>query len=293
MILKVPLSHRNEEPEKSVLYIVGTPIGNLSDISLRAIKVLKKSSLILCEDTRTTKKLLNHLEISNKLISFNEHNCKAKIPFVICELSKGKSIALVSEAGTPLISDPGELLVKEARVNNLEVISIPGPCAVISALVISGLPCSKFVFYGFIPKSTKERKKILEAIKINKYSSVVYESPFRIKKLLLDLNSICGGHRKIAISKELTKKFEQFIGNTIHEALTYFDNNLPKGEFTIVVGGNEDQLKDDDLYSLIKRELLELINAGLTHSNASNYLAKKYKEPRNKVYKLLFTDILE
>ena len=178
------LSHRNKEPERGVLYIVGTPIGNLEDISLRASNILKNVSLIACEDTRITGKLLKNISVSNKLISFHKYSSSDKLDFLISKLKKGDSIALVSDAGMPLISDPGNHLVRETKNNNLDVICIPGPCAAITALVSSGLDSSQFTFFGFIPKSSKEREDTLKKICENQITSIIYESPKRIIKLI-------------------------------------------------------------------------------------------------------------
>ena len=171
MSSKTSFSHRDQEPENSVLYLVGTPIGNLDDISLRAIKILKNVSLIACEDTRQTIKLMNRLGIKNKLISFNEHNSFKRIPKFIDELKEGKSIALVSDAGMPIICDPGEDLVKNVKSNGIDVICIPGPCAALTALVSSGMPSSSFIFEGFLPKKKNEREKLFKICESNKQQS--------------------------------------------------------------------------------------------------------------------------
>jgi len=281
------LSHRKCEPEKSTLYIVGTPIGNLTDISKRAIKILKDVNLIACEDTRVTLKLLNHLNLSNKLISLNEHNYMSRFKTILNELNLGSSVALVSDAGMPLISDPGESLVKFIRANNFDVISVPGPCAAISALISSGLSTSQFVFYGFIPKSGKERAKSIGLIHNSKFTSIVYESPNRIKKFLSDLNDICGGERDIAIIRELTKKYEQYIGNNISEVIKHFDKNEPRGEFTIIIGRyKKTEIDEISEIKSIKDDLIYLTNAGLSHSKAAYFLSKKHNISRNKIYSL-------
>ena len=282
-------SHRKSEPEEGVLYIIGTPIGNLNDISKRAINILSKVSLIACEDTRNTKKLMQCLDISNKLVSFNDHNAKTKLSFLIADLKRGNSIALVSDAGMPLISDPGALLVQEAKKESIDIITIPGPCAALAALVCSGLLTRIFTFYGFLPKSGKERKEILNSIKISKETSIIYESPKRIIKLLEELRSICGGQRNISLSKELTKKFEQHLGDDLDSVINFLLNNEPKGEFTLIISGNDLNSKDEES-KLLKNELYELIEAGLSHSAASNYLSKKYQKSKNKIYKLLIED---
>ena len=286
--LQDSFSHRGPEPEKSILYIVCTPIGNLNDMSQRAKNILSNVSLIACEDTRNTGKLLKYLNISNKLISFNQHNSKERVPFIISELHKDKSIALVSDAGTPLISDPGELLVDKVIEANFDVITIPGPCAAITALACSGLGASKFIFYGFLPKSGKERNELIVSIKNSRFTSIIYESPKRVCKLLLDLKNSCGEQRMISISKELTKKFEKSIKCNIKEAINYFSITKPIGEFTLVISPNEEKDDEKDAYEKnLKKEFLELISAGLSHSSAALYLAKKHKKYKNKIYNML------
>ena len=283
-------SHRSQEPEQSVLYIVSTPIGNLNDISLRAINILKGVSLIACEDTRITGKLLKHLKISNKLISYHKNNFSQKIPFLIKELNSKKSIALVSDAGTPLISDPGELLVSKVIENNFDVISIPGASALLAALVSSGFTTSKFTFYGFIPKNIKEREALLTSISNNNYTSIIYESPKKLKKLLLDLKLFCDGTRRIKAIKEITKRFEKHYGESLNDLIDYFSRNEPKGEFTIIIEGKKNINEKKDLE--LRIELLELMKAGLSHSSASAYLSNRYSISRKKIYSLILKDNL-
>ena len=237
MNIKQPSSHKNPEPESSVLYIVGTPIGNLSDLSSRAIHILKNVSLIACEDTRQTKKIMNKFEFKNNLISFNKHNSLNKIPRIINDLNSGKSVALVSDAGMPSICDPGEDLVKDARSNGINIICIPGPCAALTALVSSGLPSSKFIFEGFLPKKKSLREKILLEISKNDKTTIIYESPHRLKQLLNELKVYCGGEREIQVSRELTKKFEEHIGNDINSVIKNFQEKQVMGEITIVLKG--------------------------------------------------------
>ncbi len=288
---QITFFHRTAEPEQSVLYVVGTPIGNLNDLSPRAINVLKNVSTIACEDTRKTMKLLNSFNISNRLMSLNKHNTHNKVDFIVSELEKKNSFALVSDAGMPLISDPGELLVKLVRKNGFDVVCIPGPCSAITALVSSGLPTSKFIFYGFLPRNNKDKQEVLNSIFKSCFSSILFESPKRIIKLLFDLKKICGGEREISLSRELTKKYEQHIGDNIDEALSYFESTEPKGEFTIIVGPNKDlNLTNKTNYDNIKRDLIELMNAGLSHSAASIYLSNKYKLSKNKIYNLIINN---
>ena len=279
-------SHKKHEPESGFLYIVGTPIGNLNDLSNRAINILSNVSLIACEDTRQTKKILNKFNFKNNVISFNQHNSFQKIPKLINELKEGKSLALVSDAGMPSICDPGEDLIKEARNNKLNIICIPGPCAAITALVSSGFPSSKFIFEGFLPKKKTEREKILLDISNNEKTTILFESPHRLKKLLNELKEICGDEREIQIFRELTKKFEEQIGNNIYEVLEFLEGKDILGEITIVIKGFSKSKYQDFDKSFFKRELYDLIDAGLTLSAASKYLAKKNNLKKTTIYNL-------
>ena len=283
---KISLSHRDIEPENGTLYLVGTPIGNLSDISKRALHILNEVCFIACEDTRLTKKIISSYKISNKLISFNQHNSFKKIPKMISDLEAGKSIALVSDAGMPGICDPGEQLVKNARLAGHNVVCTPGPSAAITALVSSGLPSSKFIFEGFLPKKKVEREKILFEISKNTKTTIIYESPHRINKLLKELKKYCGGSRKIVIARELTKKFEEHITHNIDEVIKLFEDTKPKGELTILLEGieNNENIKLDKIE--LKKELYDLVSIGLTLSAASKYLAKKNNIPKREIYNL-------
>ena len=279
-------SHKKHEPESGFLYIVGTPIGNLNDLSNRAINILTNVSLIACEDTRQTKKILNKFNFKNNVISFNQHNSFQRIPKLINELKEGKSLALVSDAGMPSICDPGEDLIKEARNNELNIVCIPGPCAAITALVSSGFPSSKFIFEGFLPKKKTEREKILLEISNNEKTTILFESPHRLKKLLNELKEICGDEREIQIFRELTKKFEEQIGNNIYEVLEFLEGKDILGEITIVIKGFSKNKYQDFDKSFFKRELHDLIDAGLTLSAASKYLAKKNNLKKSTIYNL-------
>ena len=280
------LSHRREEPENGVLYLVGTPIGNLNDISPRAINILKNVSLIACEDTRHTKKITSRFDINNRLISFNKYNSQSRIPKIINFLKEGKSVALVSDAGMPSICDPGEDLVKNLNIHDLQIICIPGPSAALTALVSSGFPASKFNFEGFIPKKKKEREKILSEISMNEKTTIVFESPHRFKKLLNELKEHCGGEREISISRELTKKFEEKINNNIENVINIFKDREIKGEITIVIRGINKNKKEEFNKPLLKKEIMELIDAGLSLSAAAKYLAKKKNLKKNLLYNL-------
>ena len=283
---KTLLSHRSIEPEDGVLYLVGTPIGNLGGISQRSLNILEKVFLIACEDTRQTKKIMNSYKISNNMESFNLHNSFKKIPKIIDFLNSGKSIALVSDAGMPGICDPGEELVRCTINAGLEVICIPGPCAAITALVSSGLPSSRFIFEGFLPKKKIDREKILLEISKCEKTTILYESPHRLNKLLEELKKYCGGKREIRIAKELTKKFEEHIGQNIDDIIKFFENKEPKGEFTILVKGieNKKNFKFDNV--MIREDIHELVSLGLSLNSASKYLAKKNNISKRTIYNL-------
>ena len=283
---KSSFSHRREEPESGVLYLVGTPIGNLNDISARAINILKKVSIIACEDTRQTKKITSRFEINNRLISFNKYNSISRIPKIINLLKEGKSVAVVSDAGMPAICDPGEDLVKNVKLNNLETICVPGPSAVLTALISSGFSASKFIFEGFLPRKQNEREKILLEISKNEKTTIIFESPHRFNKLLNELKKYCGGQREISVSRELTKKFEEQINNKIDNVIDIFKNRKIIGEITIVIKGLEKDNQKEINELKLKKELEELINAGLTLSAASKYLAKKNNLKKNLIYNL-------
>tara|TARA_A100001388_G_scaffold247043_1_gene206373 strand:+ start:2062 stop:2928 length:867 start_codon:yes stop_codon:yes gene_type:complete len=287
MNIKSLSSHKSQEPESGVLYIVGTPIGNLNDLSPRALNILENVSLIACEDTRQTKKIMSKFEFRNNLMSFNKNNSSNKVPQIINKLISGKSIALVSDAGMPSICDPGEDLIKEVRSNELDLVCIPGPCAALTALVSSGLPSSKFTFEGFFPKKASERKKILLEINESEKTVILFESPNRLKKLLNELREYCGGEREIHVFRELTKKFEEHAGNNINQVINYFKDREIIGEITLVIRGKDINKQESNFNEyILKKELLDLINAGLSLSKASAYLAKKTKFTKSKIYNL-------
>jgi len=280
------LSHRSEEPENGILYMVGTPIGNLNDISQRALNILQNVSLVACEDTRQTKKIMSKFNISNKLISFNQHNSSIKIPKIVNDLKEGKSIAIVSDAGMPGICDPGEEITKSVKSEGIDIICVPGACAAITAIVSSGLSSSSFVFEGFLPKKKIDREKILLEISKNEKTTIIYESPKRLRKLLNELLEFCGEDREIMVARELTKKFEEHIGNNINNVIEFFRDKDIIGEITIVIKG---KTKGDfnPNKSIIKKDLNDLIDAGLSLSAASKYLAKKNGLKKSEVYNLI------
>ena len=222
----------------SKLYVIPTPIGNLEDITLRAIRLLKEVDLVLAEDTRTTKKLFSHYEINTKLSSFHMHNEHKVLSKYISRLKGGETFALVSDAGTPAISDPGFLLIRECVIEDIEVDCLPGATAFVPALVNSGLPNEKFVFEGFLPVK-KGRQTRLKLLAEEERTMVFYESPHRIIKTLSQFSEYFSEERKVSISREISKMFEETIRGTTSEVLHYFEQKKPKGEFVIVVEGNK------------------------------------------------------
>ena len=219
------------------LYLVPTPLGNLADFTYRAVNVLGEVDLILAEDTRTSTKLLNHYNISRPLQSFHMHNEHKKLEGIILQLNYGKTIAMISDAGTPGISDPGFLLVREAIANNIEVICLPGPTALIPALVQSGFPTERFIFEGFLPPK-KGKKTRLEQLSQDSRTIVFYESPHKLIKTLTQLITYFKGERQVAISREMTKIYEETYRGTLEEAVVHFNEKVPKGEFVVCISGN-------------------------------------------------------
>ena len=284
-------SNKRPEPLGKVLYIVGTPIGNLGDLSPRAKKILREVSVIACEDTRYSGQLIRSLESHASLISFHSHNRKKMIPKLISFLKEGKSLALISDAGLPGISDPGEDLVSSARKSGFEVICIPGACAATTALISSGLPSGRFCFEGFIPTKTKERKKRLQTISKEQRTSIIFEAPHRLIKLLKELAELCGEDREIHISRELTKIHEEHIGPTIEAALTHFHANKPIGECTVILGGNP---LLNTIYctdnQLIER-MQKIIRNGSNKSEAAKKVAEETGNTKRYLYQLLHSNI--
>ncbi|MGI9318955.1 MAG: 16S rRNA (cytidine(1402)-2'-O)-methyltransferase [bacterium] len=266
------------------LYVVSTPIGNLGDMTFRAVEVLKQVDLVLAEDTRHASILFNHFDIRSPLWSFHEHNERKQLPEVLNRLEGGHNVALISDAGTPLISDPGYPLVSEARESGLDVVPIPGVSAVIAALSVSGLPTDRFCFEGFIPTKPGPRKEFIEARTENRCTTVFYESSHRILRSLAQICESMGRDRKIVVARELTKKFEQFYVGTaeqvLHRVSTKQENQ--KGEFVIIVSGLR-EVKSDDTQA---RAMLEVLMQEMPLKTASKLVTKLIGGNRNHIYQL-------
>lgn len=275
--------------ERGNLFVVGTPIGNLGDITYRAVETLNSVDTILAEDTRNTLKLLTHFNIKKSLISYEKHTEQKKISQVVKLLDEGKDIALVSDAGMPIISDPGQNLVSYLRDNDYNVIIIPGVTALITAIVGSGFDSSKFTFEGFLSVSKKQRKKHLEDIKNEKRTMIFYEAPHKILYTLKDLLEALGD-RKICICRELTKIYEEYKIITIKQAIEYIDKNGIKGEIVLIVEGkNEETIEEDlqkKLLSIPNATLVkEYIDSGMDKKEAIKAVAKEKGIAKNEVYK--------
>lgn len=275
--------------ERGNLFVVGTPIGNLGDITYRAVETLNSVDIILAEDTRNTLKLLTHFNIKKSLISYEKHTEQKKISQVVKLLDEGKDIALVSDAGMPIISDPGQNLVSYLRGNDYNVIIIPGVTALITAIVGSGFDSSKFTFEGFLSISKKQRKKHLEDIKNEKRTMIFYEAPHKILYTLKDLLEALGD-RKICICRELTKIYEEYKITTIKQAIEYIDKNGIKGEIVLIVEGKNKETIEEDLQKKIlsipnATLVKEYINSGMNKKDAIKVVAKEKGIPKNEVYK--------
>lgn len=270
---------------KGKLYIVATPIGNLEDITLRAINILKAVDIIIAEDTRHSLKLLNHLEISKPLISYHRHNEEDKTESILEKIEEGKNIALISDAGTPVISDPGEFIVKEAIERGISIIPVPGACAIITALMAAGVNTRNFTFYGFLSLNKKIRIKELEQIKNNINTVILYEAPHKIKNTLQDLENYVDG-RKIVLARELTKIHEEFIRGSIKEIKDKLQN--PKGEYVIIIDKNENtnENEENELNKLSIEEHYEYYEKkGLDKKEIIKKIAKDRQVAKNEIYK--------
>lgn len=279
----------NVEMPPGILYICGTPIGNLDDVSYRLVKTLRAVDLVAAEDTRHSLKLLNHLEIEKPLISYHEHNRLKVGPQLITKIQAGQSIALVSDAGMPGISDPGEDLVKLAIEAGIETVCVDGPVAAIHALVLSGLPTRRFVFEGFVDRNSKIRKKHFESLQYDARTLIFYEAPHRLKEFLKDAEAIFGSDRQVAVCKELTKRYEQYQRGSLSAVRGYFEENEPKGEFVVILNGFEGEapVAENPLDQMsIAEELQMHLSQGLGKKEAIALVAKRRELPKKDVYQV-------
>jgi len=273
-----------------VLYLCATPIGNLEDITLRCIRILGEVDIIAAEDTRQTLKLLNHLKIRKPLISYHEHNKYEKGMELVELLRSGKKIALVSDAGMPAISDPGEELVRMCIKNNIDIIPLPGPTASLTALIVSGFSTARFCFEGFLPTNKKERRERLEKLSAETRTIILYEAPHRLVDTLIDIRKHLG-NRQISVSREITKKFEETIRGDISQIIDIFKERDAKGEFVLIIEGmNEKELVAKEIKKwdniTIEEHIKMYIRQGIDKKEAIKKVAEDRKLPRKEIYKI-------
>lgn len=278
-----------EKQENGTLYLVPTPIGNLEDMTFRAVKILQKVDLIAAEDTRNTQKLLNHFEIDTSQISFHEHNAKERSKELVDKLLEGKEVAQVSDAGMPSISDPGVELVKAAIEAGIAVVPLPGANAALTALVASGILPQPFYFYGFLPRKKKELRETLEELNKREETIVFYESPHRLKQVLEQMEKTFEKEREVVLARELTKRYEEFIRGTIAEVVEWADSNQIRGEFVLIVQGNAyaEELKEAPDWEewTIEDHVIHLIEErSLSSKEAIKEVAKLRELPKREVY---------
>lgn len=272
-----------------ILYLVATPIGNLEDMTFRAIRLMKEADYIAAEDTRNTKKLCNYFEIDTPLISYHEHNLEYGGDKLLDLLRAGKNIALVSDAGLPCISDPGADIVAKAVEENLSVVPVPGANAALSALISSGLSTLSFTFHGFLPRQKKDRKAALEAIQYHKETMIFYEAPHRLKDTLRDAQQILGPSRKVVLAREVTKKFEEFVRGTLEEAVMWAENEEIRGEFVLVFAGSTEENPVDNEKWWTELSIIDHVNQviekqSLTSKEAIKVVAVERDLPKRDVY---------
>lgn len=275
--------------ERGALYVVGTPIGNLGDFSPRARETLEEADLIAAEDTRVTLKLLNHFGIKKPLISYFEHNKLEHGPLIVAKLQEGQTCALVSDAGMPAVSDPGETLVAACAQEGIPVYVVPGPTAAVSALAISGLPTGRFTFEGFLSVNKRSRKEHLEAVANEDRTMIFYEAPHKLRKTLSDFSKVFGSDRRVALCRELTKVHEEVWRTTLGEAAAHYREKEPRGEFVLVIEGRERPTVQEEEYTLEEAAALarELAAGGLSASEAAKQAAQQTGFKKSQLYSAL------
>ncbi|ALS75535.1 16S rRNA methyltransferase [Planococcus rifietoensis] len=288
-------SQKSFSGEQTTLYLVATPIGNLEDMTVRALRLLKEVDVIAAEDTRNTKKLCNYFSISTPLVSYHEHNQDSGGEKILRYLAEGKSVALVSDAGMPCISDPGEDIVKKAVESGYPVVPVPGANAALSALIASGITPQPFLFYGFLSRNKKARLTELEKLSQKEETLLFYEAPHRLKDSLKSLMAVFGGERRIVLAREVTKKFEEFLRGSLEEAVAWSESNEIRGEFCLVVEGNSepDMLEVDEWWKELTYEqhVTQLMEQKqISSKEAIKEAAKARGLPKRDVYEAFHKD---
>lgn len=277
--------------ETGELFLCATPIGNLEDMPVRAVRIMKEADLIAAEDTRNSIKLINHFEIDTPMTSYHEYNKVDKAKVLVDKMLAGQTVALITDAGTPGISDPGEELVRQAVQAGINVTSVPGPAACINALIISGLPTRRFVFEAFLPSDKKERAAVLEELSHETRTMIIYEAPHRLCRTLAELAEVLGGDRQIAVCKELTKRHETVYRSDIKGAVDYYNANEPRGEYVLVIAGlnREDIIRDkQDAWKEMPLEehLKHYESQGIERREAIKLVAKDRGVPKREIYNM-------
>ena len=274
------------------LYLVATPIGNLEDMSYRAVRILKEADLIAAEDTRNTIKLLNHFEIDTPMTSYHEFNKLDKGETLIEKLQQGMNIAVVTDAGTPGISDPGEELVAMCYEAGIEAVAVPGPAALIAAVTTSGLPCRRFAFEAFLPKDKKEKARVLDELRQETRTMIIYEAPHHLKATLRELTEVFGEDRRLTITRELTKIYEEKLQMTFAEANSFYEENEPRGEYVLVIAGKSKEAVAEEAKAKWEELTLEehmkiYEDQGMSHKDAMKAVAKDRGVSKRDIYQQL------
>lgn len=271
-----------------MLYLCATPIGNLEDITYRVVRILNEVDIIGAEDTRNSIKLLNHFNIKTPMTSYHEHNKVEKAKYLVKQMQEGKNVAIITDAGTPGISDPGEELVRQCYEAGIQVTSLPGAAACITALTMSGLPTRRFAFEAFLPSDKKEKNRVLEELKNETRTIIIYEAPHRLTKTLEELNNAIG-NRRVTICKELTKRYENAMQTTFEDAIRYYGENEPKGEFVLVIEGKSfDEIEEENKQEWLNMTVEEHMNyyesQGISHKDAMKMVAKDRGVSKRDIY---------
>jgi 16S rRNA (cytidine1402-2'-O)-methyltransferase len=270
----------------STLYVAASPLGNLGDISQRLTDVLRDSVLVAAEDTRRARKLLNHVNAHPRVLSFHAHSPPKRTEQILAALDKGSSVVMLTDAGTPTISDPGRTLVDAARKAGSEIVAIPGPSAVTAALSVSGLPADRFTFLGFLPRRGAERRRRLEEVAASRWTVVMFEAAPRLVELLRVLAESCGEGRKAVVARELTKLHEEVKCGTLLELMGYYEEHPPRGELTLLVDGTTEKIVSPD-QDLARTRAAELVASGNTRKDVAALIAEEFSLPRREAYKLV------
>lgn len=283
--IKNSSAEEKNKTQKKTLYLVATPIGNLADLSERAIKVLSEVDFVAAEDTRNSMRLLTHLGISKPMVSYFEHNKKERGEQIVKRLEEGESCALITDAGTPAISDPGEDLVALCAERGIKVSSIPGACAAIVALTLSGLHTGRFCFEGFLSANKSERRSSLKKLEEEERTMIFHEAPHKLKATLADMQTAFGGERRISLCRELTKLNEEAFRTTLDGAVEYYEQNEPRGEYVLVVeGAPENSAKEDWSNMSVEEHVESYIASGMSKKDAIKAAAKDRGVPKNEIY---------